>query len=691
MALFHDTCNAIIDRNTGNALTGEALEAARSILHGVDDKGNAIVLSRKEAENQLAARGWGFCGNRVPKKARNCNKCGTGAPRGWVKCPACGKWVGNDSRYCPNCNHPLHPDERVDIAGGVWDRSPGVFAQRFECGEDERLMKNGIKVQEGSVAIVLDGGRNVKTLGPGRHVPEGTLRSINWFGNPPPRSIVLVASGDLIFTVSFPGLRSAEELPLSASADITLRFEPGKAAAFLENFLKERRTVSADAVCEWIMSEASSTVKDFALQSTIEDLVKDPERRPRLEEALSRTLSPLVSRNGFSLVRVGAVEFEGPDYSRMRERYGALDKARRELEFKKANLELISSEEQIDISDAKARDERAAADARDRAGREEDDKKFYAAKEKETADYLKQLAQEKQLSDIDDWEEVQLALRVSSGRLSRKDAELEAAARLERDARETETLAHKLNLDLQLRDYHRDALLKDARAAAAVEAVKRSEMEAQARTRATIDGIEMDSWAKRASTISKSHKEWLEMIAAGQDAVNRTNAENLLRLLEVKARNEKIKSESERARAETVKGLGAKELAALSGGDAAAAQRFIELAKLEIMAGLSPEQILAIGVSNGQNAKDAASAFAAAKNAESAVAAAEANAKTSASDAVAQELRTYKDELRQDLAAMRQHDEKLFVSAAGVANTAASRPTPPPPPPVVQPTQQFIK
>ena len=110
MGFFYDTCNALIDKNTGRALSGEALVAARKDPN------------------------WPTCGNKVPKRARFCNKCGKPAPGGWWRCPQCNKWIGNDSRFCPHCNAELYPDERVDMAGGVWHKEPGQFAQRFEVG-----------------------------------------------------------------------------------------------------------------------------------------------------------------------------------------------------------------------------------------------------------------------------------------------------------------------------------------------------------------------------------------------------------------------------------------------------------------------------------------------------------------------------------------------------------------------------
>ena len=667
MGLFHDTCTTLVDLATHEALTGEALAAANALLNTVDSRGLPVHLHGKDAEAVLATRGWGICGTPVSKKARFCRVCGTGAPGGWVKCPACRKWIGNDARFCPNCNHPLHPEERVDVAGGVWDRAPGVFAQRFEAGEDARQLKEGLQIQEGTVAILLDGGKEVRVLGPGRHTPEGTLRAINWFGNPPPRSIVLVASGDMVFRVAFQGLRSAEELPVDAQAEVTLRFRPSKAADFIANFLKERRVVSAEAVCEWLMDEALSAAKDMALQSTIEDLVKDPERRPRCEEALSRALRDLLGRNGLELVRVAAVEFSGPAYESVRAKYGELEKARRELEFKKANLALIVSEEEADLADAKARDERQLADGQARAEREAEDAKTHARREQETAEFLAQLAQEKDLAGIERSTEAQLALRVANGTLSRKDAELEAAARLERDARETETLAHKLELDLQLRNYTRESLLKDAESAARVAAVSRAEREAEARTQAVVSGIAAEAWVKQAEATGRGYEEYAKHVAAGQDAQNKVQADHLARLVEIKARNAEIKAQADRERAAAVKGLSALEMAALHENSPQAQSAFLAQANAETLAALTKEQILAMQAGNSQWA---AAAYAAGENAAAAKAAAEAAAATAAT---ARENALYEQRVKEadaQRASRQKHDEHLADNLAKIAELA---------------------
>lgn len=528
----------------------------------------------------------------MPKRARVCSKCGRGAPNGWVKCPACGKWVGNDSEYCPNCNHPLHPAERIDLAGGVWDRKPDQFAQRFELGDAKLVLQSGLMIQEGTLALLLDGGKETKILGPGRHTPEGTLRSINWFGNPPPRSAVLVDAGDVVFRVDFTGrgdgagpattpLRSAEELPVSAIAEITLRFDPRGAEAFLGNFLKERRTVSTKDVCAWLYEETLSAVRDLCQQSTIEDLVKDPERRPRMEEAIRRALEEPMKRCGLTLVRVGAVEFYGAAYEEMRGRYGELDKQRRLLEFEKKQLELLADRELSEIDDTRLHERRA------------DDVKMERAKRAaDVQDYLDQLAQEKQLTDVDRDRELSIAVRVAKGEISRVEAEQAAARLLEEHARDMTLLANKLELDLTLKNYDREQLVADARNRAEQAAIQRKENELDVQSQAVI--------AAEKVNIAKSE-------AAAKTAGVDADIHEAMEWLKVKEKKNAIKNADLRERSGILSGKSLEELAALA-DEPEAREAFLkqELAKLQLQAeqGMTPEQLLARAAGTSPAAAD---------------------------------------------------------------------------------------
>ena len=512
------------------------------------------------------------CGNSVSKRAKFCSKCGHGAPDGWFKCPQCGNWVGNDSAFCPHCNHPLFPEERIDLAGGVWARKPGEFARRFELDDVRFIKENGLMVQEGTVAVLLDGGKEVKELGPGRHSPLGTLRDINWFGNPPPRAAVMVDAGECVFRVDFTGkdsgvgavasapLRSAEELEVGCVAEITLRFVPGRADRFIANVMKEARSVGAEEIRALIYEQALSAVRDLCTQSTIEDLVKDPERRARFEDAITRALRDAAKEWGIEIVRAGAVEFYGRAYEEVRAKYGELEKSRRIFEFRRAEIEAFAA----------AADDEAAAGKRD------------AKRDQETKEYLEQLAQEKQLSEIERKQELEIAVRVANGEVSATDAKLAAARELEEHARNMEALAHKLELDLTLRDYNREQLVKDAENSARVAAVGRDERlkDEKLATAVTGEKVEQAKLDDEIERIRIARELW------EQD-----------KYLDLRKKKGEVKNAELRERADILAGKSELELAALAIDDPAARQAFLEqgLARLKMdqEAAMSPEQLLA--------------------------------------------------------------------------------------------------
>ena len=544
------------------------------------------------------------CGANVPKKARVCSHCGTRAPGGWIKCPECDNWVGNESNYCPHCNHRMHPEERIDLAGGVWDRESGVFAQRFECGDLSHLSRSGLYVQEGSRAILMDGGREVKTLGPGRHTPESLARSINWFGNPPPRSVVMVDSGDNILKLDFPprtdapqsSLRSAEDKPLRIVAEATLRFDPSGADDFLANLMKDSRKVPFGDIAQLIYDEALPAVKTLCAQTTIEDLVKDPERRERFEDAIEKAVKTLLKRNGLELVRIGAVDVVSPDYEELRGKYAVLDKLRREVEFEKKMIDVLAQQDIQNEEDVASRDERAQANER-----------AWRKRQQETEEYVAQLAADKQIGETERNNAIEIARKVAEGELDRKDAELERALRIEQYARELEDQAHRLKLDLDLKNYNREQVLADAANAAKLAETAREERVREAKTDTLVMGEKVDQ-AKYEAEIKR-----IKSDAQKYEDMND---------LDVLERKMKIDNSSLGERAKILVGKSPLEMMALAKTDAER-QGYLTLAlnaqKAEaekdvigVKKDMSPEQLLALAAQQNPAAAQALAAMAAA-------------------------------------------------------------------------------
>lgn len=403
MGIFSDTCQELINPETGRALAGPALAAAK------------------------ADPAWPRCGHKVKKAARFCSKCGGGAPRGWWKCPSCGKWVGNDSQFCWSCKTELRPDERLQFAGGVWDKPAGLFAQRFEVGDLARLVKEGLCVQTGTEALLLDGGRLKGRLEAGRHNPDSLLRKINHWGDPPPRSAVLVDSGDFILPVRFGDLRTAEELAIEFYGELIVAFDPKRSEDFLANCLRQARSVSYQDILDRLEGELRHAVAAMCDAATVEDLVKDPERRMRLDALVEDTAGAALQRLGLKLVRTSSAEFVSPEYEKLRGQMGEVEAKRREIEFTQKLRDLLGS-----------------------------DKMHEFKSEHELSEYVAQLAQEKDVSAAKRDHELGMLLQVQGQRMQAQQADFAMAEEMKKTG-------HEIGVAGQWKDFKRGQALADAR------------------------------------------------------------------------------------------------------------------------------------------------------------------------------------------------------------------------------------
>jgi len=323
MGIFADKCRALVG-DDGRALKGEALEKAR--------------------QDPNAKR----CNYKVKKAARICSSCGSAAPGGWRKCSGCGKWVGSDSKYCWNCRMELRPEEQLQISEGRWCKPAESLAQKFDVGNIKKLLhkKGSLFVDQGSAAILLQDGKFKTLLKAGEHTVDSLGRKINHWGDPPPRTVVMVDSGDVVVPVRVQDLRTAEDIPVELYAEMYIRLASNKkkAEALIENVIKNDRRLTYAEFEQMIEQEIRKAARNLCNASTIEDLLKDPELRLRIEDELERILNESSDRFGFELVRVSAAEIVSPAYEQLRQQNADVDLQRRELEFEQRAREMVQKD-----------------------------------------------------------------------------------------------------------------------------------------------------------------------------------------------------------------------------------------------------------------------------------------------------------------------------------------------------------
>lgn len=469
------------------------------------------------------------CGNNVSKRARFCNKCGRPTPGGWWKCPGCGKWVGNDVEYCSHCNTRLYPDERASASGGVWQKKPEIFAQRFEVGNLKLGAGQSLQVQEGTAAVLMEAGEVTHVLGAGLHGLDGVLRKINWFGAPPPRSVVLVDAGEVIVPLHLENLRTAEHFPLEFYGEVILRFGGGKddGKAFVANVLKEARETLFKDLAGRIEPWIRGAVDELCTTSTLEDLVRDPERRIRLQERMEARLGKELGACGLAVVRVSSAEFTGQEYEELEEARGEWDVARRAAEQEAAVRRLKS---QVEM------------------GRFKDEKEL--AEYKETLDAEYRTGQEQREREFEELKAglAHAAAMAEQGRIAELEGAKKEAEEAERDRRHTGNRAeteHKIGLDTLVGEHGR------------------SEKVAEAKADAAVSGIAAD-------------EEFRQTVEA----------------LKLRERKGEIRLKEKAEDAQRRKGMSLAELLADT-EDAAVREDELEALKLQLQAGKTPEQLLA--------------------------------------------------------------------------------------------------
>jgi len=243
-------------------------------------------------------------------------------------------------------------------------------------------------------------------------------RRINNWGDPPPRSVILVDNGDVVLPVRIDGLRSSEEIPLEFYGEVLVHFIAEKKAAelFVGNLFKGEK-FAYDEIAERLTGEVREIARGFAVQATVEDLVKDPERRVRFEDELRAHLDAALARSGLELVRLATADFTGIEYEELREKAGDLDLKRREVEFKQRLRELLASDRMHELKTENDLDE-----------------------------YVRQLAQEKEIGDVERDHELARLKQVYRH-------EIEGAELTEQMRREMDAAAHEIGIKMKWSEY----------------------------------------------------------------------------------------------------------------------------------------------------------------------------------------------------------------------------------------------
>ena len=131
-------------------------------------------------------------------------------------------------------------------------------------------------------------------------------------------------------------------------------------------------------------------VDEMCTVSTLDDLVRDPERRMRLHERMDARIRDDLLACGMEVVRVSSAEFTGDEYEAYAEKLGQVDQERREVEYRAALRSLGNKETMDQYKDADTlRNYKETIDHEFRVSRETREREFVLLKREWEHDDIK--------------------------------------------------------------------------------------------------------------------------------------------------------------------------------------------------------------------------------------------------------------------------------------------------------------
>lgn len=204
-------------------------------------------------------------GHENAEGSRFCSKCGLPLEGTTPSvCPSCGAAVSAGAAFCRKCGTKLSAalvytrtaDTSKELGSNrQWMRNPGDFAQRFDIADIKGIFSKRVTIEQGTKAILLQGGVYKGTLPAGVYNLGSILSTIGQLKLDERATIIIIDAGEIPLTFMIPkeALRTKDAVSVSASGKVTARIKDP--SAFLENYLKRESHVSLRDIEQYISDE----------------------------------------------------------------------------------------------------------------------------------------------------------------------------------------------------------------------------------------------------------------------------------------------------------------------------------------------------------------------------------------------------------------------------------------------------
>lgn len=327
------------------------------------------------------------CGKSVAMDAAFCNSCGCPTAKSWATCHRCGSSVGAESKFCWKCGcEQLDQAKRQQFYGDRWHRSTGDFAARVEIKTPAAVLHQGLQIDEGTVALVFQGGRFTGLLEPGHHTFDNFLKRLLGFDKGQAAHAILIDTQAAEIDFMLEDLRVKNQVPVDVR--MRLLFQVKEPRLFAERVLAGAADFSTRDLTDRLHGDVRAATAAALADHGLDQILAAPNARDVIERGLTMTLQPALQPLGLSLEGVRLADFGGPAVSELRQKFGEIDRLNRELEANRRMQDAVRAGK-IDAY----RDEEELKDAFDKittdmglraADRTEARKRFVQAAEQKT-------------------------------------------------------------------------------------------------------------------------------------------------------------------------------------------------------------------------------------------------------------------------------------------------------------------
>lgn len=258
--------------------------------------------------------------------ARYCRHCGASMARPNTPAPAAG-----------GAPEPVVEAKR-------WRRRPGEIAARVESSDLPGRWTKELIVEEGTNAIILEDGQSIPLAGPGRYPMQSLPDRLRHWGQGREMTAILVESGEIHLDFQLPDLWSRDPLRLSGRCEVAVQISD--AEKFAVNLLKGRPTYSESDLRAFLHPEVRHAAQVYVGEMSIAQLEAGLAERPEfLGIDLHERLRQALSQSGLAFRRVRLFDLHHSAYDALRQQQEELYLGPQQAANRKRLFDLRTEEE----------------------------------------------------------------------------------------------------------------------------------------------------------------------------------------------------------------------------------------------------------------------------------------------------------------------------------------------------------